>query len=276
MKTKNSKMPYFLFYCFLFLLIGFNCVKPFITRLIGETYIGPEFSDRIYGTVMRTFPEFEYDKARELGELIKSHPQIYSIIHRYICAYADFINGDEGAVKAVDNDKAFEIMNKDILEWIKERNTGVAFTVCDEEFLALLAEDEKEVEEIFTGKGLELLLEDIQCMREPMNEMSMDIVIIEIYRVVTSWWMQVMLFLFMVLAISPIFVVYSEKFFNNLSQIFLIQGCFWSSIYILHRMFGRSMYSVTTPIIWRGVVLITIGILILILKLCIFRKDKER
>lgn len=273
MKNKNSKIPYFLFWSFLFFLVGFSSVKPFISHLIGETYIGPELCNQIYGTIMTTSSSFEYDKALELEKMIQSHPQLCPLIHRYICAYADIINGDERAVETMNNDKAFDIMNQDILEWIEVRNMGNSLTVNDEEFLALLRENENVVEEMFIDGISEAFLWNMQFKPAAANKM---IIMIELYRVVTSWWIQILLFLFMILSISPFFTVYSEKFFNNISQIFIIQGCFWSSIYILHRISGQGMYSVTISFIWRGIVLIMIGILVLITKVYIFHKKKKK
>lgn len=275
MKNKNSKLTYFLFGFLLFLLVGFSCVKPVTTSFLRDTYIAPAFSNRLNTIIERACPELDFDERMKLQNMIHTHPQLNPLIHRYLCAYADFINGNKRAIRTVDNDKAFAVMNQDILDELKRRNPGSSLAFSDDEYFVQMTEREEAVEEILDNIISD---DDIRIL----NSHSMNILIIaalEIYRIATAWWMQILLLLLLGLLISPLFVTYSKKFCSTTSRILVIQGCFWAvilpvlfklieskEIYILGRILGYHMFIYKIPFIWRGGVLIVIGILMLILK----------
>ena len=269
MKNQNSPILFFFFgYC-LFLLVGISCVKSVSTGLIRDAYIGSAFSFRINDVIALACPDLEIDEAIELQELVQKHPQLNRIIHRYLCTYADWLDGDGEAFKNVNNEKAFKKLNHDILAETKRRNTRASLAISDEEFLTQLMQEEANVEFILENR----VPQNLQNFGKPA------IVAIKVYSAVTSLWVQILLLLIMALLISPLFAAYSRRFCRVLGIIFLVQGCFWAVVIpviikvadwrLLHfvdRILGRSMFLEVTPFLWRGGMLLGIGSL-----LCIFQ-----
>ena len=264
MKNKNSKIPFFLFGICLFLLVGISCVRPFSTGLVRDAYIGSAFSFRVNDVIRIACPDLDVDKGKELQDLVETHPQMDSIIHRYLCACSDLFSGDKRALKNVDNESSFEKMNRDILEETKRRYQGNSMALSDEEFLEQLTLEEEEIEYI--------LEEWLPAYGEPVA------VVFQLYRALTSVWVPIVLILVMALCLSPLFVGYSEKFCRSVGKILLITGCFWAVAlpvfvkaydwrlrYLVDRILGRSMHLNVTPFMWRGGILIGLGLLLLIL-----------
>lgn len=268
MKNKNYKIVLVLFSCTLFILVGASCIRPVATNLVRDAYIGSAFSFRINDVIDRACPEMEIDKAIELQELVETHPQLNKIVHQYLCAYADWLQGNRDAVYDVDSEKAFTKLNQEIVAETKQRNPESELAIGEEEFIAEISQAEAEVENILQN----------QIPYYLQNYGRPAITAIKIYRGWTSVWLYMALVLIMAVLVSPVCVKYNRGFFCSLGKVLLLQGCFWAValpvfikftdrilLRLVDRILGRSMFIEAAPFIWRGGILIGLGILVIIL-----------
>ena len=268
MKNKNSNTVLILFSCMLFVLIGASCIRPMATNLVRDAYIGSAFSFRINDAIALACPEMEIDKAIELQELVEKHSQLSKVVHQYLCAYADWLQGDRDAVYDVDNEKAFKKLNREIVFETKRRNPASELAIGEEKFLAEISQAEAEVEDILQN----------QIPYYLQNYGRPAITAIKIYQVSTCIWVYVVLLLIMALLVSPVCVKYTRNYFCSLGKALLLQGCFWTValpvfikltdrilLRLVDRILGRSMFIETAPMMWRGGILIVLGILLIIL-----------
>ena len=268
MKNKNYKIVLILFSCTLFILVGASCLKPMATNLVRDAYIGSAFSFRINDAIALACPEMEIDKAIELQELVETHPQLSKVVHQYLCAYADWLQGNRDAVYDVDSEKVFEELNREIVAETRKRNPESELAIGEEEFIAEILHAEAEVENILQN----------QIPYALQNYGRPAITAIEIYRGWTSVWLYVALVLIMAVLVSPVCVKYSRDFFYSLGKALLLQGCFWAVVLpvfikfterillrLVDRILGRSMFIEAAPFIWRGGILIGLGTLVIIL-----------
>ena len=268
MKNKNYKIVLILFSCILFVLVGASCIRPVATNLVRDAYIGSAFSFRLNDVIDQACPEMEIDKTIELQELVEEHPQLNKVVHQYLCAYADWLQGDRDAVYDVDSEKAFTKLNREIVAETKQRNPESELAIGEEEFIAEISQAEAEVENILQN----------QIPYYLQNYGRPAITAIKIYRGWTSIWLYVAFVLIMAVLVSPVCVKYDRDFFRSLGKALLLQGCFWAValpvfikltdrilLRLVDRILGRSMFIEAAPFIWRGGILIGLGILVIIL-----------
>lgn len=271
-RMKKNVYSLFLGVC-LFIFVGISCMKAVSIGLIREAFISSAFSFRINGVICEASPEIDINDAIELQELMEKHPQLNKIIHNYLHAYAKYLDGDYDIFGTLDHEKAFQKMNREILNETKKRNPDKTLTISDEEFLAKARVAEAEVELI--------LQDEIPYNLQNFGEMA--ILAINIYSVMTSLWVQIgLLFIMLLLVIKNFMQMKNDRniIFESFGKLFVLHGCFWAVVipafikiagwrllYIVDRFLGRSMFLDITPFLWRGGSLIVLGIF-----LCVFSK----
>lgn len=293
MNKINSKTCLFLAGCCLFLLIGIGGVKSVSVNMIKQAFIGSAFSFRINEAIELACPDLEIDNAIELQRLVENHPQLNRIIHRYLRAYAAWFDKDQSALDHIDNEKTFARLNQNILKETKKRNPSSELAVSEEKFMRCLADAEEEVEFILRN----------QVPQNLQNFGKLTVPAIKLYSLLTSFWLQaalilallLMLLLSMITYLQPmpslpaslsetaalaslLFTAGMREFYRSLGKLFLRHGCFWATVpyvftrlaglwlsYIVDRLLGRHMSLDCTPFVWRGGILIVLGLLILII-----------
>lgn len=266
MKTKIYKA--FFGIC-LFILIGISSMKALSMNVIKEAFIGSAFSFRINDVIWDACPEMDSNGRLELQEMMQNHPQLNKIIHNYLCAYADYLEGDYDILQNLDNEKFFQRMNKQILKETKKRNPSENMTISDEEFIAKIRLAEEKVEGILQN----------QIPQNLENFGKLATMAINVYAYFTSIWVQAGLLLMMLLL-----TIYSSiqtdrnVMLNSYGKMFVIHGCFWAIIVsgvikisdwrlldIVGRILGRSMFLDCSPFLWDGIGLVVLGIVFILI-----------
>ena len=260
--------------------------------MIKRAFIGSAFSFRINEAIDLACPGLEINKAIELQNLVENHPRLNRIIHRYLRAYAAWFDGDESALESIDNEKIFTKLNEAILKETKKRNPADELAVSEDKFMTYLNDAEEEVEFILQN----------QVPQNLRNFGTLTVPVIKLYSLLTSLWLQaalilillLMLFLAMLTYLQPVpslpvslseaaplasllFTARMREFYRSLGKLFLRHGCFWATVpyvftrlaslwlsRIADRLLGRHMNLDCTPFVWRGGILIVLGIIILI------------
>lgn len=251
----------------LFLLVGIGCMKSVSIDLVREAFISSAFSFRINDVIREASPEIDINDAIELQEWMEKHPQLNKIIHNYLHAYANYLDGNYEIFETLDHEKAFQKMNQEILKETKKRNPEETLTISDKEFLAKVRLAEEEVESI--------LQDEIPYNLQNFGEMA--IFAIKIYSIVTSLWVQIGL-LFIILLLAIRICIHTKNdwgvILKSFGKIFVLHGCFWAAAVpafikiadwrlpgIVDRFLGRSMFLDISPFLWSGGSLIGAGIL---------------
>ncbi len=201
MKNMNSKPLKFLFACCLFLAVGIGCLKSTAAHVIRDAYIGSAFSFRTSDVVALACPDLEIDRAMEIQRLVERHPQLDRVIHRYLRAYAAFLAGKNTPLEKMDNSRSFARLNRDILKAVKRSSNSSALAISDEEFLAQLTEAEDEAEWILLNR----LPPTLRNLGEPA------IAATRVYGAVTSFWVQAVLLLGVLLPLLMPVVLYAQR-----------------------------------------------------------------
>lgn len=268
MKNKLLKI---LFGICLFIFIGINCIKGVSIDVIKEAFIGRAFSFRINDVIWEACPQMDIDTAIELQEMMQEHQQLDRIIHRYLCAYSDYLKGDVGVLQKIDNESAFGRMNQEILRETKKLNPSENMTISDDEFLTEVRLAEEEVETI--------LRDEVPGHLQNFGELA--ILAINMYALFTSIGVQLILLLIMLSLIIYILIKASDDkkvVLNSFGKIFVIHGCFWAIIVsglirildrsllsIVDRIMGRAMMIDCSPFVHNGAGLIVIGVVFILL-----------
>lgn len=271
MKDRNARLLGFLFGCCLFLAVGIGCLKAVTAHVVRDAYIGSAFSFRTNDAVALACPDLKIDRAIEIAQLVEKHPQLDHVIHRYLSAYASFLAGRDSSLEKMDNSRFFRRLNRDILKAVKKNADG-SLVMSDEDFLLQLTEAEDEAEWILRNQIPSML----RNFGEPATTA------IRAYGAATSFWMQTMLFLGMLLPLlGPVVLCAKEAskgiasargYYRCLGKISLLEGCFLAVVppvcikaadrwllSVTDRLMGRSMYLDPSPFLWRGMVLMGIG-----------------
>lgn len=278
MKSRNLNVLQFLFGCLLFLSVGISCIKPVATGLIKDAYIGSAFSFRINDAIALACPNMELDKAVELQQLVEGHSRLDSVIHRYLRAYASWLTGDKTSPIRIDNSRAFNKMNQNILKETKKRTPDTGLTISDEEFTTYLIQAEEETEHIL----------QTQVPQNLQNFGKTAVTAIKAYRLLTSFWIQALLLLAMLLLFLYPMIIRTlaasagaapvSGFYRSIGTTFLLQGLFWAAapaacmkladrwlLFLVNRLLGRSMHLNASPFVQRGIIMIAAGIVLILL-----------
>lgn len=285
MKNMNSKPLKFLFACCLFLAVGIGCLKSTAAHVIRDAYIGSAFSFRTNDVVALACPDLEIDRAMEIQRLVERHPQLDRVIHRYLRAYAAFLAGKNTPLEKMDNSRSFARLNRDILKAVKRSSNSSALAISDEEFLAQLTEAEDEAEWILLNR----LPPALRNLGEPA------IAATRVYGAVTSFWVQAVLLLGMLLPLLMPVVLYAQRsspgiipffrltplvspaakegsasdtassysagigaYYRSLGKVSLLQGCFWTIVpFACIKAADRWVLSVTDRLLGRSMYLDT-------------------